>query len=127
MDNYYSEMTELGLQFHSFMIKAIKGAIKDYQRDNENPGIDIIYPSEEEFEHFEAKVAESSFSDFIRNRDLKEIVESLPHDLREIIELYYFHGYSNKNIAELLGVSEVTLIKKKKEAIKIIRENLTSA
>ena len=39
MDNYYSEMTELGLQFHSFMIKAIKGAIKDYQRDNENPGI----------------------------------------------------------------------------------------
>ena len=38
-----------------------------------------------------------------------EAVKSLPADLRETIHLYYYEGFSTKEIAAILGKNEATV------------------
>lgn len=126
MSNYYSEMTELGRNFHAFIIKAIKQAAKDYYLEEEIPTMSIVDPSQEELESVEAEIAERSFSDFTESREINEALDSLPADLKSIVNLYYIQGYNNKSICEFLGISEVTLIKRKNKAINLIKDELTA-
>ena len=47
--------------------------------------------------------------------DIMEAVLSLPEKYRSVIHLYYFEEYATKEIAEILGLKDVTVRKKKME------------
>lgn len=126
MKETFSEMTELGLRLHSCLLKAIGDAAKDYDKKKRNWDNHIRKISDEDMESFDADAAEESYSELVDKVELKLALDSLPTELKEVIELYYFDGLKNAEITKLVGISEVTLIKRKTEAINMIRERLNS-
>ena len=126
MKEQFSEMTELGLRFHAYILKTIKNAAENYRKHEEYINGKIVQPSIDEQDAVDFRAAEKSYITQIEKLELKEALEKLPLNYRRALELYYIYGFSNKRITELLGISEVTLIKRKTEAIKLLRERLSS-
>lgn len=64
----------------------------------------------------------------VRERQLQDIIAreiaELPSKMREIFELSRFHHFSHKQIAEQLQVSEETVKKQVKNALRILRTKL---
>lgn len=56
--------------------------------------------------------------------ELNEIISALPIECKEIIELYYFEGYSFSEISALLGVSVNIVYYRHKKALALLREQL---
>jgi RNA polymerase sigma factor (sigma-70 family) len=59
-----------------------------------------------------------------QQRIVDEVIGSLPDDAREVITLYYSEGRSVKQVADLLGLSEVAVKKRMSRARERIREDL---
>lgn len=59
-----------------------------------------------------------------QQRIVDEVIGSLPDDAREVITLYYSEGRSVKQVADLLGLSEVVVKKRMSRARERIREDL---
>ena len=57
-------------------------------------------------------------------RDLHEAVESLPGDLKAVIDLIYYHGMSHREAAELLGKSEKTVQRRCSRTCRMLAEML---
>ena len=53
---------------------------------------------------------------------LSLIVDSLPDIYKEVLILYYEYGYKVKEIAEMLNVSESTVLKRLERARKLVKE-----
>lgn len=59
-----------------------------------------------------------------QQRIVDAVIGSLPDDAREVITLYYSEGRSVKQVADLLGLSEVVIKKRMSRARERIREDL---
>ncbi|HEX7151074.1 MAG TPA: sigma-70 family RNA polymerase sigma factor [Thermoanaerobaculia bacterium] len=59
-----------------------------------------------------------------QQRIVAEVIDTLPDDAREVITLYYSEGRSAKQVANLLGISEVAVKKRLSRARERIREDL---
>ena len=125
MKEQFSEMTELGLRFHAYILKTIKNAAENYRKHEEYINGKIVQPSIDEQDAVDFRAAEKSYITQIEKLELKEALEKLPLNYRRALELYYIYGFSNKRITELLGISEVTLIKRKTEAINMLRKYMS--
>lgn len=55
--------------------------------------------------------------------ELSDIVNSLPESYREVIYLYYYEGYSIREIADILGQSEASVTKRLSRGRKKIEKN----
>jgi RNA polymerase sigma factor (sigma-70 family) len=53
-----------------------------------------------------------------------EQVEKLPTDEREVVGLYFYHGWSQAEIAELFQVTTKTIQRRWQSALSLLRENL---
>ena len=51
-------------------------------------------------------------------------IESLPDHLKEILLLKYSVGFSNTEIADILGISEVNVRKRISRARKLLKHNM---
>ena len=118
-------MTELGLRFHAYILKTIKNAAENYRKHEEYINGKIVQPSIDEQDAVDFRASEKSYITQIEKLELKEALEKLPLNYRRALELYYIYGFSNKRITELLGISEVTLIKRKTEAINMLRKYMS--
>lgn len=58
------------------------------------------------------------------NKALMEAVAMLPHSFKIVILLYYIEGYSQKEIAEILSVSENAVKKRMQRAKEALRKKL---
>ncbi len=61
----------------------------------------------EPIENAKYQIADHSGSDF-ETEDLLKLIENLPIGYRTVFNLYAIEGYSHKEIAEMLGISEST-------------------
>ncbi|HEX9983089.1 MAG TPA: sigma-70 family RNA polymerase sigma factor [Thermoanaerobaculia bacterium] len=59
-----------------------------------------------------------------QQRLVADVIDSLPDDAREVITLYYSEGRSARQVADLLGISEVAVKKRLSRARERIREDL---
>ncbi len=58
-----------------------------------------------------ARNISTSWSDQLQNigyKELMKLITSMPHGFRTIFNLYVLEGYSHKEIAEMLGITEIT-------------------
>ncbi len=58
-----------------------------------------------------ARNISSGWSDQVQNigyKELMRLITSMPHGFRTVFNLYVLEGYSHKEIAEMLGITEVT-------------------
>ncbi len=58
------------------------------------------------------------------DRDLMQVVLSLPDQYRIIVHLYYYEGYKTREIAEILQLSENTVKTRLVKSRKILRKEL---
>ncbi|MBQ7500931.1 MAG: sigma-70 family RNA polymerase sigma factor [Clostridia bacterium] len=80
----------------SYLLRMAANACKDHLRSLRSHG---VVP----FDDLLEKSAGSAFSD--EEKDLIRAVEKLPYKQRAVIHLYYYEGYSVKEISEILGIS----------------------
>lgn len=59
-----------------------------------------------------------------RRRMVREVVDELPDDVREVIALFYLEGRSVRQVADLLGIAEPAVRKRLSRARAAIREEL---
>lgn len=62
--------------------------------------------------------------DLAMRAEFHELVEGLPEDQREIIDLTVYHGLEQKEVAEMLGISASTVKRRKRDALITLSERL---
>lgn len=77
-------------------------------------------------DHLEEWAAEPEFS-IEERQDLYQAVRYLPAKCRIVIHLFYYEGYSSKEIAELLHIREATVRTRLVRARKLLRQRLKEA
>lgn len=73
------------------------------------------------------EVHEDIMLDYIRRETLQrlyEAIDSLPGDMRELLQMSFEEGLRNREIAERLGVAEITVKKRKAKLIATLRKLL---
>lgn len=67
--------------------------------------------------------------DYIRQETLSRLyraIDSLPEDMRELLQLSFVEGLKNAEIAEKLGLAEITVKKRKARLLTLLRSRLGS-
>lgn len=69
--------------------------------------------------------------DFIGNKNMQNssmeirlILNKLPEKLKRIIELRYFYGYLQQEIAEMFSTTQATISRSEKSALQILKEEM---
>lgn len=60
-----------------------------------------------------------------RRREVREALETLPPDQKKVLDLAYFHGYTQQRIAEELGIPVGTVKTRTLAAMRKLRKELT--
>ena len=58
------------------------------------------------------------------NIELHQIMENIPKKYSEVLILYYVNGFSGKEIADLLGIKEATVMARLSRGRKHLRKEL---
>jgi RNA polymerase sigma-70 factor (ECF subfamily) len=66
-------------------------------------------------------VPEAEYYDNHSGREIAELIKALPGELREIISLKYYSGYTLAETAEILGVPEGTVKSRLNRALNLLR------
>lgn len=66
----------------------------------------------------------SNQRDFLEDQLLRDCVSKLPHHLRIVVELFYFHGLTKSEIARALGIPPRTISSRLSAALQRIRRCL---
>ena len=106
--------------FKNFLYNSVKNASLDYLKHKEVEGKYIKYTilHAESGEEPELEIMENEIY-----RRLYQVLDELPKRCKEVFK-YYLEGKKNKEIAELLQISELTVKTQKRNAINYIRERL---
>ena len=77
-------------------------------------------------ESMDAMVTEPEFT-IQESRELYEAIKALPPKCRVVIYLFYYEGYSSKEIADILHIKEATVRTRLARARKLLRTELKEA
>lgn len=85
----------------------------------------FIQKGESEVENFDPPdPAGSGDSELEKWSHFHEEVEKLPAELREVVSLVFYHGWTQEEVAELFGVHERTIRRRWQEALLLLRKTL---
>ena len=124
-NKYFLELSGLGLDLDKYIRSAIVRSARKYDRILNYYNKSLQLASDEEWKELEKDMAISEYISSLENEDLKIALTELPIELREVVRLSYLNGGKNKNVKKKLGISEVTLIKRKNAALMMLREKMT--
>ena len=65
------------------------------------------------------------FTDFEKNDMLRRAMATLDERQREVIRLRFFEGKGQREVAQAIGVSQMTVSRVERQALGILREALT--
>lgn len=78
-------------------------------------------PYEKEYSWREEGIGENPESIFIRKETRREMLESMTEKQRDVFTLYYQYGYTQKEIAETLGISKQSVHERLDAALKKVK------
>lgn len=119
-------------QVTSWLFTVARNKITDSYRKKKLPLIEDMQPQSSEEEGFDWKELlmgsdDTPETEYLRNlfwEELKEALDELPADQREVFIKNEMEGVPFKDIAETTGVSVATLISRKRYAVLHLRERL---
>ena len=115
------ERFESAVQWKVFILTCIRNQCISYYRSN---------MAAERYNEFVRNLDElqgDMLLDYIRTEvlhNLYEAIDSLPEDMRLLLELSFEQGLKNAEIAERLGVAEITVKKRKARLIAMLRSRM---
>ncbi len=124
-NKYFLELSGLGLDLDKYIRSAIVRSARKYDRILNYYNKSLQLASDEEWKELEEDMSISEYTSSLENEDLKIALSELPNELREVVRLSYLNDGKNKNVKKKLGISEVTLIKRKNAALMMLREKMT--
>ena len=68
---------------------------------------------------------DSGFTDFEKNDMLRRAMATLDERQREVIRLRFFEGKGQREVAQHIGVSQMTVSRVERQALASLREALT--
>lgn len=119
------ELSGLGVDLDKYIRSAIVRSARKYDRILNYYNKSLQLASDEEWKELEEDMSISEYTSSLENEDLKIALSELPNELREVVRLSYLNDGKNKNVKKKLGISEVTLIKRKNAALMMLREKMT--
>ncbi|MBQ8940707.1 MAG: sigma-70 family RNA polymerase sigma factor [Firmicutes bacterium] len=124
-NKYFLELSGLGVDLDKYIRSAIVRSARKYDRILNYYNKSLQLASDEEWKELEEDMSISEYTSSLENEDLKIALSELPNELREVVRLSYLNDGKNKNVKKKLGISEVTLIKRKNAALMMLREKMT--
>ena len=116
---YNRERFETPEQWKAFMLTCIRNqTISIFRSDNAA----VNY---QEYVKNTSELHEDILLDYIRQETLSALysaIDSLPEDMRQLLELSFEKGMKNAEIAEFLGIAEITVKKRKARLIRMLRQ-----
>ncbi|MGB3180131.1 MAG: sigma-70 family RNA polymerase sigma factor [Cyclobacteriaceae bacterium] len=77
-------------------------------------------------EHAEHTYDQEIADHLVTNKDLMDMIAQLPHGYRAVFNLYAIEGYSHKDIADKLGITESTSKSQLSRARQMLQRNLAA-
>ncbi|MDE6559906.1 MAG: sigma-70 family RNA polymerase sigma factor [Muribaculaceae bacterium] len=105
-------------QWKAFLITCIRNKAISYLRNSS---------AAERYQEFAAgfdRLHEDILIDYIRQETLQRLyaaIDALPPDMRDLLEMSFEEGLRNSDIAQRLGVAEITVKKRKARLISMLR------
>lgn len=111
-------------QWKAFLLTCIRNQATSLYR-SENAALNYS-----EFVMHSSEIQEDMLLDYIHRETLHRLyaaIDALPSELREILQLSFEQGLKNAEIAERLGIAEITVKKRKARMIIELRRSLPDA
>ncbi len=90
--------------------------------------LDEIYAPDSDNLGYEEMLSKDNYKEMRDIEDakiiLKEVIEKLPDDSKQLIELYYYNDLSQREIAEKLGLSQMSVSRRMKKAFSLLYKML---
>ena len=100
---------------------------KDYDSDDngdkDGDAEDALEKSyRNEYNWREDRIGEDPLTIYIRKETRREMLESMTEKQREVFILYYQYGYTQQEIAEMLGSARTTIMHRLEDAVKKVKK-----
>lgn len=108
-------------QWKAFLLTCIRNQAISIHRSGSAAG------NYTEFVRNSSEMHEDMLLDYIRQETLRSLytaIDALPPDMRELLDLSFEKGLKNSEIAERLGVAEITVKKRKARLLLLLRHSL---
>lgn len=90
--------------------------------------LDEIYAPDSDNLGYEEMLSKDNYKEMRDIEDakiiLKEVIEKLPDDSKQLIELYYYNDLSQREISEKLGLSQMSVSRRMKKAFSLLYKML---
>ena len=108
-------------QWKAFLLTCIRNQAVSLYRSDSAAG------NYEEFVKNSSELHEDMLLDYIRQETISRLyraIDELPPEMRELLELSFEQGLKNSEIAERLGIAEITVKKRKARLIVLLRRSM---
>lgn len=119
-------------QYDSYIKRTIRNCKYDYIRKNKERWENETYLEDLPFGKKEVLLKDDSYSNdevaylvndrIVTNEKIHKAIDLLPGKKSIVINLHYFGHYSDKKIAEMLGITQEGVSKRKRTALKLLGE-----
>jgi RNA polymerase sigma factor (sigma-70 family) len=70
------------------------------------------------------KMSENTIENYIRSINIQQLINQLKEEDRQIILLYYWWGYRDSEIGQILGLSQQIINYRRNKSIKQLKEKI---
>lgn len=103
----------------SFLVILVERTSIDHYRKNKKR-----YDSQVMLEEYENSPYFVTKDDSIDSSEINQLLRNIPKTYSDVILLHYVHGFSGKEVADILGIKENTVMKRLSRGRKILRKEL---
>ncbi len=123
----YEQLNELTNDDVAEALKVTPRAV-DYamQADRRKSVVSLenIFSDADSLSYEEVLSAHDDYKEMRENEDdkivLKDVIEKLPDEYRKLVEMYYYDDMNQKDIAEILGMTQMRISRKMKKAFSML-------
>lgn len=103
----------------SFLVIPVERTSIDHYRKNKKR-----YDSQVMLEEYENSPYFVTKDDSIDSSEINQLLRNIPKTYIDVLLLHYVHGFSGKEVADILGIKENTVMKRLSRGRKILRKEL---
>ena len=123
----YEQLNDLTNDDVAEALKVTTNAVKDamqVDRRKSTMSLEDIFSDADSLSYEEVLSASDDYKEARENEDdkivLKDVIEKLPDEYKELVKMYYYDDMSQKDIAEKLNMTQMRISRKMKKAFSML-------